>query len=132
MDIPDDLQYTATHEWLRLEGDDAIAGVCDHVQADLGGIVFVGLPKVGAQVVANQAVMVLKSANATIDVRSPISGTITEVNGALEKDPSLVNSNPYGEGWLYRIRIEAGEEIEQLMDSVVYKARFFGGDSPEV
>jgi len=132
MDIPDDLQYTANHEWLRLEGDNAIVGICDHAQADLGGIIFVGLPKVGAQVVASQPVTVLRSANATINVHSPISGTITEVNGALEKDPSLVNTDPYGEGWLYSIRIEAGEEIEQLMDSAVYKARFFGADSPEV
>jgi glycine cleavage system H protein len=132
MDIPDDLQYTANHVWLRLEGDNARVGICDHAQADIGGIVFAGLPKAGAQVVANQPVMVLRSANGTIDVHSPISGTITEVNGALEKNPSLVNTDPYGEGWLYSIRIEAGEEIEQLMDSVVYKARFLGEDSPEV
>jgi glycine cleavage system H protein len=132
MDIPDDLQYTATHEWLRLEGDNAIVGICDHAQADLGVIVFAGLPKVGAQVAANEPAAVLRSANATIEVRSPISGTITEVNGALEKDPSLVNTDPYGEGWLYSIRIEAGEEIEQLMDSVVYKAQFSSGDGPEV
>ena len=132
MDIPDDLLYTASHEWLRMEGDNAIAGICDHAQADLGGIVFAGLPKIGAQVAANQVVMTLKSANGAVDVHSPISGTIIEVNGALEKDPSLVNTDPYGKGWLYSIRIEAGEEIEQLMDSVVYKARFFGGDSPEV
>lgn len=132
MNIPDDLLYTANHEWLRMDGDNATVGVCDHAQADLGGIVSAGLPKVGAQVVAGQAVAVLKSANGSVDVHSPISGTIIEVNGALAKDPSLVNTDPCGEGWLFSIRIEAGEEIEQLMDAVVYKARFFGGNSPEV
>ncbi len=132
MDVPDDLEYSATHEWLRLEGENAIVGISDHAQAELSGVVFVGLPKVGAQVVANQPVAVVKSAQAAIEVYSPISGTIIAVNSALEKNPSLVNTDPYGEGWIYNILVEAGEEIEQLMDPATYKAQFSSDDIPEV
>ena len=121
MNVPDDLQYTATHEWIRMEGEDARVGITDHAQAELTDIVYVELPKAGAVVAPKQAVAVVESVKAASDIYSPIGGTITEVNHALESNPALVNTDPYGEGWLFRIRMEAGEEIELLKDPDAYR-----------
>ncbi len=121
MNVPDDLQYAPTHEWLRMEGETATVGITDHAQAELTDIVYVELPKAGAAVTPKQAVAVVESVKAASDIYSPIGGTITEVNQALESSPGLVNTDPYGEGWLYRIRIEAGEELEVLMDPASYR-----------
>lgn len=132
MNVPDDLKYAETHEWLRLEGETATVGISDHAQAELTDIVFVELPKVGALVAAKQPVAVVESVKAASDIYSPIGGTITEVNTALEANPALINTDPYGEGWLYRIRIEAGEEIEQLKEPATYRSQILGESSPEV
>ena len=121
MNVPDDLEYTATHEWIRLEGEDARVGITDHAQAELTDIVYVELPKVGAAVAPKQPVAVVESVKAASDIYSPIGGTITEVNTALESNPALVNTDPYGEGWLFRVRMEAGEEVEQLLDPGSYR-----------
>jgi len=121
MNVPDDLQYTATHEWIRMEGEDARVGITDHAQAELTDIVYVELPKVGAVVAPKQAVAVVESVKAASDIYSPIGGTITEVNHALDSNPALVNTDPYGEGWLFRVRMEAGEEIELLKDPSAYR-----------
>jgi len=121
MNVPDDLQYAPTHEWLRMEGETAVVGITDHAQAELTDIVYVELPKVGAVVAPKQAVAVVESVKAASDIYSPIGGTVTEVNAALESNPALVNTDPYGEGWLYRIRIEAGEEVELLKDPSAYR-----------
>jgi glycine cleavage system H protein len=123
MNVPDDLQYAETHEWLRLEGENARIGITDHAQAELTDIVFVELPKVGAQVQAGQPAAVVESVKAASDIYSPISGSIVEVNDALSANPALVNTDPYGEGWLFRVKIEAGEEIERLKDPAAYKAQ---------
>ena len=122
MNVPDDLQYAATHEWLRMEGETALIGITDHAQAELTDIVYVELPKVGALVSAKQPVAVVESVKAASDIYSPIGGTVVEVNSALETDPGLVNRDPYGEGWLYRMRMEAGEQIETLKEPAQYRA----------
>ena len=121
MNVPEHLQYTETHEWLRLDGATATVGITDHAQAELTDIVYVEVPKVGANLAAGQPAAVVESVKAASDIYSPISGEVVEVNGALESDPGLVNRDPYGEGWLYRLRIEAGEQIETLKEAAQYR-----------
>ena len=121
MNVPEHLQYSETHEWLRLDGETATVGITDHAQAELTDIVYVELPKIGAALTAKQPAAVVESVKAASDIYSPIGGTVTEVNGALETDPGLVNRDPYGEGWLYRLRIEAGEQIETLKEAAQYR-----------
>lgn len=121
MNVPADLLYTETHEWIRLEGETACVGITDHAQEELTDIVFVETPKVGSLVSAKAAVAVVESVKAASDIYSPIGGTVTETNPALESDPGLVNRDPYGEGWLFRIKIGAGEQIEQLKEPSQYR-----------
>ena len=119
--VPDHLQYTESHEWLRLDGETATVGITDHAQAELTDIVFVELPKVGTALSAGQPAAVVESVKAASDIYSPIDGTVVEINPALEADPGLVNRDPYGEGWLFSIRVEAGEEIETLKEASQYR-----------
>ena len=121
MNVPEHLQYTETHEWLRLDGETATVGITDHAQAELTDIVFVELPKIGAALTAGQPAAVVESVKAASDIYSPIGGSVVEVNGALEADPGLVNRDPFGEGWLFRLRIEAGEQIETLKEAAQYR-----------
>jgi glycine cleavage system H protein len=121
MNVPEHLQYTETHEWLRLDGETATVGITDHAQAELTDIVYVELPKPGAALTAGQPAAVVESVKAASDIYSPIGGAVVEVNTALEADPGLVNRDPYGEGWLFRLRIEAGEQIENLKEAAQYR-----------
>lgn len=123
MNVPDDLKYTASHEWVRLEGANARVGITDHAQAELTDIVFVELPKVGAQTQAGKPVAVVESVKAASDIYAPVSGTITEVNKALETDPALLNRDPFGEGWMFRVTVEAGEELETMKTPDEYRAQ---------
>jgi glycine cleavage system H protein len=126
LNVPDDLQYAATHEWLRLEGAQGTVGITDHAQAELTDVVFVELPIVGAQATARQQVAVVESVKAASDIYAPVSGTIVEVNEALSSNPALINTDPFGEGWIFRIKIEAGEEIEALKSPVQYREQIGG------
>jgi glycine cleavage system H protein len=126
MNVPDDLQYTDTHEWLRMEGETATVGITDHAQAELTDIVYVELPKPGAQVVAKQAVAVVESVKAASDIYAPITGTVVAVNEALASDPGLVNRDPFGQGWLFKMTIEAGEQIETLREPGQYRELISG------
>ena len=126
MNVPEDLQYAATHEWLRLDGAEATVGITDHAQAELTDVVYVELPKAGAQVTAGQQACVVESVKAASDIYSPISGTISAVNDALSSNPALINTDPYGEGWIFRIKVEAGEEIEELKSPVQYREQISG------
>ncbi len=130
MNIPDDLFYAKSHEWLRLDGENATVGISDHAQAELTDIVYVELPQVGAQVKAGQQVCVVESVKAASDIYTPISGTVTSVNDALSSKPELINTDPHGEGWIYRIAIEAGEEIEELKSPAQYREQI-GGVPPD-
>jgi glycine cleavage system H protein len=121
MNVPDDLHYAESHEWLRLDGANGTVGITDHAQAELTDVVYVELPTVGAQVKAKQQVCVVESVKAASDIYSPISGTITTVNQELTGNPALINSDPYGDGWIFKITIEAGEEIEILKNAVQYR-----------
>ena len=126
MNVPEDLQYAPTHEWLRLDGADGTVGITDHAQAELTDVVYVELPKAGAQVTARQQVCVVESVKAASDIYSPVSGTITAVNEALSSNPALINTDPFGEGWIFKIKIEAGEEIEELKSPAQYREQIGG------
>lgn len=114
--------YTTDHEWLRIEGDIATVGVTDYAQTQLGDVVFVELPKVGRVVKKAEAAAVVESVKAASDVYAPISGEVLEVNEALGADPSLVNSDPAGGAWFFKIRIANTSELDGLMDEAAYKA----------
>ena len=114
--------FTTDHEWLRIEGDVATVGVTDYAQTQLGDVVFVDLPKVGRVVKKAEATAVVESVKAASDVYAPISGEILEVNEALGADPSLVNSDPAGGAWFFKIRIADKSELDGLMDEAAYQA----------
>ena len=132
MNVPEHLQYTETHEWLRLDGETAAVGITDHAQAELTDIVFVELPKVGTALTAGQPAAVVESVKAASDIYSPIGGAVVEVNSKLESDPGLVNRDPYGEGWLFTLRVEAGEQIENLKEASQYRELISAGGTNEV
>jgi glycine cleavage system H protein len=132
MNVPEHLQYTETHEWLRLDGETATVGITDHAQAELTDIVFVELPKVGAALTAKQPAAVVESVKAASDIYAPIGGAVTEVNTKLESDPGLVNRDPYGEGWLFTLRVEAGEQIETLKEAAQYRELISASGESEV
>lgn len=114
--------YTTDHEWLRIEGDVVTVGVTDYAQTQLGDVVFVDLPKVGRVVKKAEATAVVESVKAASDVYAPISGEVLEVNEALAADPSLVNSDPAGGAWFFKIRMSDKSELDGLMDEAAYKA----------
>jgi len=115
MTIPADLKYTNDHEWVRIEGDTATFGITDHAQEALGDIVFVELPETGRTIAAGEAYAVVESVKAVSDVYAPVAGEIIEVNEALEGEPELVNTDPYGAGWIARVKIGDGQ-VELLND----------------
>ena len=124
--VPENLHYSKDHEWIRVEGDVGTIGITDHAQNSLGDVVYVELPKAGAQVTARQQVCVVESVKAASDIYSPVSGTITAVNEALSSNPALINTDPFGEGWIFKIKIEAGEEIEELKSPAQYREQIGG------
>ncbi|HKX54797.1 MAG TPA: glycine cleavage system protein GcvH [Xanthomonadales bacterium] len=120
-DVPSDLRYRDSHEWVRLEDDGSVVvGITDHAQAALGDIVFVELPEPGLSYAQGDACAVVESVKAASDIYSPISGEIIEFNAALEDDPGLVNTDPYGDGWLFSMAPADVDEIDQLMDKKEY------------
>ncbi len=122
MNIPADLKYSETHEWVRLEGAQARVGITDHAQAELTDVVYVELPKIGAKVQAKAPAAVVESVKAAGDIYSPVTGTVVAVNGALENNPALVNTDPHGEGWIFVVALDAPEEVAQLKDAAQYQA----------
>jgi glycine cleavage system H protein len=122
MHVPDDLLYTNSHEWIRVEGDLATVGITDHAQAELTDIVYVELPEPGAALEAAQAVAVVESVKAASDIYAPVGGVVVEANGALAGDPGLINRDPHGAGWLFKIKLGAAIESEALLDPAAYRA----------
>jgi len=122
MNVPDDLKYSETHEWVRLEDGQARVGITDHAQAELTDVVYVELPKIGAKVQAKTPAAVVESVKAAGDIYSPVTGTVVAVNGALENNPALVNTDPHGEGWIFVVALDAPEEVAQLKDAAEYQA----------
>ncbi len=119
--VPDDLKYTKDHEWAKLEGAVATVGVTDHAQRELGDIVFVELPKVGAIVAAGQSFGTIEAVKTVAELYAPVSGTIAEVNSALSADAGVINQDPYGTGWIIKVKVDKPSD-EGLMDATAYKA----------
>ncbi|NNC90127.1 MAG: glycine cleavage system protein GcvH [Akkermansiaceae bacterium] len=120
MNVPENLKYTSDHEWVSVEGDIATVGVTDHAQGELTDVVFIELPEKGRHVEAGEAVAVVESVKAASEIYSPVTGSVTEGNSVAESDPALVNSDPYGDGWIFRVRIEDASELEDLIDADAY------------
>ncbi|MEW6640185.1 MAG: glycine cleavage system protein GcvH [Pseudomonadota bacterium] len=114
--------FTADHEWLKIDGDVATVGITDYAQTQLGDVVFVELPKVGRQLKKAEAAAVVESVKAASDVYAPLTGEIVAINDALAADPALVNSDPAGDAWFFKIKIADKGELAGLMDEAAYKA----------
>ena len=119
-EVPTELKYLSSHEWVLVEDGVATVGVSDHAQELLGDLVYVELPETGTIVAAGDSVGVIESVKAASDTYAPISGEIIEVNADLEDSPEHINSDPYGDGWMYKMSIEDEEELENLMDADAY------------
>ena len=122
MIVPDDLRYAETHEWIRLEDGIGTIGITDHAQAELTDIVYVELPQVGALLDSRQAAAVVESVKAASDIYSPVQGEVIEINPELESNPALVNTDPYGEGWMIKMTVDNPADIEKLMNAEAYTA----------
>jgi glycine cleavage system H protein len=120
--IPEQLRYAASHEWIKVDGDIGTVGITDHAQHELSDVVYVDLPKVGAKFAAGAVVAVVESVKAASDIYSPVSGEVVEVNADLVKKPELVNSDSYA-AWLYKIKLSAPAELDALKDATAYKAQ---------
>jgi glycine cleavage system H protein len=123
MNIPDDLLYAETHEWIKREGDNIRVGITDHAQSELTDVVYVELPKMDRQATAKEAIAVVESVKAASDIYAPVKGMVVEVNKALEADPGLINREPYGQGWIFVLKIDNADELKQLKDADAYKTQ---------
>jgi glycine cleavage system H protein len=115
------LKFTKEHEWIRVDGDEATVGVTDFAAGELGDIVYVELPKVGASVTAMQSMGTIEAVKTVADLFAPVSGVVTAVNGALEQGPDLVNKDPFGDGWFVRVKMSNRNELDSLMDRAAYE-----------
>ncbi|MGD9898632.1 MAG: glycine cleavage system protein GcvH [Calditrichaceae bacterium] len=120
MSIPGELKYTKDHEWTKTDGDIVVVGITDYAQGELGDVVFVELPEVGDKVNMGDSFGTIEAVKAVADLFSPVSGEIVEINGALEDEPETVNKDPYGEGWMVKIKISDISELKNLMDAAAY------------
>jgi glycine cleavage system H protein len=121
MNIPDDLLYAETHEWIKREGDNVRVGITDHAQSELTDVVYVELPKMDRQANAKEAIAVVESVKAASDIYAPVKGTVVEINKALEADPGLINREPYGQGWIFVLKLDNADDLKQLKDADAYK-----------
>lgn len=124
--VPADLKYASSHEWVRIEGEVAVVGISDHAQHELTDIVFVELPAVGRTVAAGEACAVVESVKTASDIYSPVAGEVMAVNDSLSADPGLVNREPYDSGWFFKLRLTGPIEANRLLDSAAY-AKQIGG-----
>lgn len=122
MEFPKDVRYTKDHEWVRISGDTAVVGITDYAQGELGDIVFVELPARGRKVKRGESMGTIEAVKAVSDLYAPLTGEIVEVNPDLEKNSELVNKDPYGKGWMIRIRIADKAETDSLLDDAAYRA----------
>ncbi|MGK8801059.1 glycine cleavage system protein GcvH [Acinetobacter seifertii] len=122
MNHPSELKYARTHEWVKIEGDLVITGITDHAQDELGDLVYVETPEVGSKVTAGEQAGVVESVKTASDIHAPVSGTVIEVNTDLEDDPDFVNEDPYGKGWIYKIKPDNMADVEKLLTNAEYEA----------
>jgi glycine cleavage system H protein len=121
MNVPEDLLYTESHEWIKREGDNIRVGITDHAQAELTDIVYVELPKKDRQVSAKEAIAVVESVKAASDIYAPVKGTVVDANQELASSPALINTDPFGKGWLFLLKIDNGDDLKNLKDAAAYK-----------
>ena len=121
MNFPEDLKYSKDHEWLRLEGDSATAGITEFAQGELGDIVFIDIPSNGKSLAKEAVFGTVEAVKTVSDLFMPVSGTVTEINGKLDKNPELLNKSPYGDGWLIKIKVSNAAEANDLMNADAYK-----------
>lgn len=121
MNVPEDLFYTESHEWVRRDGENARVGITDHAQAELTDVVYVELPKIGAEVEARAPIAVVESVKAASDIYAPVKGTVTQVNKALETNPALINTDPFGEGWIFALKLAVPDDVSKLKSPEDYK-----------
>ena len=121
MNVPDELLYTESHEWTKREGDNVRVGITDHAQSELTDVVYVELPKMDRQANAKEGIAVVESVKAASDIYAPVKGTVVEVNKALEADPGLINREPYGQGWIFVLKLDNADDLKQLKDAEGYK-----------
>ena len=126
MNIPEDLRYSADHEWARLSGNSIRIGITDYAQDALGDVVFVQIPMVGAVVALGQSFSEVESTKSVSDIYAPLSGKVSQVNDALVQSPELLNSDPYGDGWICEIELSDPAQFEQLLTSSAYQALIGG------
>ncbi|PCI40010.1 MAG: glycine cleavage system protein H [Elusimicrobia bacterium] len=122
MPDPKSSRYMKSHEWVSLEGDEAVVGISDHAQREITDVVFIDLPKTGRKVAKGEAVAVVESVKAAFDIYAPVGGEILAVNDAVTQNPGLANSSPHNEGWFFRIKLDDPKEAEALMDHAAYEA----------
>ncbi len=121
MNVPDDLLYTDSHEWIKREGENVRVGITDHAQAELTDVVYVELPKLGASAEARAQIAVVESVKAASDIYAPVKGTVVEANKALDSNPALINTDPFGEGWIFVLKLENKDDLKQLKDAAAYR-----------
>ena len=119
-DVPSELKFLSSHEWVLIEGNVATIGISDHAQELLGDLVYVELPEVGSTIAAGDSVGVVESVKAASDTYAPVSGEVIEINEELEGSPDRINTDPYGDGWMYKVELEDPEEAEDLLDADTY------------
>jgi len=122
MDAPKDRFYTKTHEWALPEGDEVVVGITDYAQEQLGDVVYVELPQVGRKVAAQEAVAVVESVKTASDIYAPVAGVVVAVNEALASTPELINQDPYGEGWIFKLKPDNLSDLDGLLDAGAYLA----------
>jgi glycine cleavage system H protein len=122
MNFPKDVRYTSEHEWIRVEGEEALVGITDYAQSELGEIVFVDVPTIGEQLGQGEVFGSVEAVKTVSDLNMPAGGEVLELNAELEDHPELVNNDPYGAGWMIRIRLSDPSELDNLMDAAAYEA----------
>ncbi|HEX2923765.1 MAG TPA: glycine cleavage system protein GcvH [Chloroflexota bacterium] len=125
--VPKELRFSKEHEWVKVEGGEAVIGISDHAQEELGDVVYVELPSVGQQLEQFKTFGVVESVKAASDLYSPVSGEVIAVNSDLTKSPEKVNEDPYGSGWMIRLRLKDSSELNNLMDSAAYESEIAKG-----
>lgn len=123
MNIPDNLRYAESHEWILIEGDTGTVGISDHAQAELTDIVFAEPPAIGKKLAAGEVAAVVESVKAASDIYTPVSGEVIGRNDVLEQDPALLNTDPFGAGWIFKIRLSNPDEVRNLKDPAAYRAQ---------
>jgi glycine cleavage system H protein len=121
MNVPDDLLYTESHEWIKREGENVRVGITDHAQSELTDVVYVELPKMDRQANTKEAIAIVESVKAASDIYAPVKGKVVEVNKTLEADPGLINREPYGQGWIFVLKIDNADDLKNLKDAEAYR-----------